>query len=269
MAEVDPEQRGAALAGQLGGPQDRAVAADDDDELAVRGGARRVGSTTSTLGEVQLQLGGLVARAAATAMPCVVQRPAELARRRRGPRARPVWAITRTRRSSAVLRGWSRSHPLTGEPPGPRCDVPRRRSRSSPTVAGAAAQPEEELDVARRPGQRAGGDRLGAPAAARGGRRRPRSTASARRSRSRTTPPLPTRSLPTSNCGLTISARSPSGAGHADQRVEHQVERDEGEVADDQVDGPADQLGRQVADVGAVVHDAPARRCCSDQASWP
>ena len=41
------------------------------------------------------------------------------------------------------------------------------------------------------------------------------STASARNAGSRTTPPAPTRSLPTSNCGLTISARSPSGAVQA------------------------------------------------------
>ena len=40
-------------------------------------------------------------------------------------------------------------------------------------------------------------------------------TASARNSGSRTTPPVPTRSLPTSNCGFTIRARSPSAAVQA------------------------------------------------------
>ena len=94
-------------------------------------------------------------------------------------------------------------------------------------------------------------------------------TASARSAGSRTTPPLPTRCLPTSNCGFTIGTRSPSSAGHADQRVEHQRERDEGEVADDQVDRPADRSpgrGR-----GRSCGRAPRTRssCRSRQASWP
>ena len=68
------------------------------------------------------------------------------------------------------------------------------------------------------------------------------STASARSAGSRTTPPAPTRSLPTSNCGFTIGARSPSGAGAGGQRGQHQPQRDERQVGDGQLDRPADQL---------------------------
>ncbi|GAB3982426.1 hypothetical protein GCM10027615_65150 [Plantactinospora veratri] len=42
------------------------------------------------------------------------------------------------------------------------------------------------------------------------------STASTRNRGSRTTPPLPTRSFPTSNCGFTINTRSPSVAVQPD-----------------------------------------------------
>ena len=38
VAEVDPEQRRAGAAGQLGAAQDRAVAAEDADQLAALGG---------------------------------------------------------------------------------------------------------------------------------------------------------------------------------------------------------------------------------------
>ena len=68
--------------------------------------------------------------------------------------------------------------------------------------------------------------------------RRHRRTASARNAGSRTTPPAPTRSRPTSNCGFTISTRSPSGARAADQRRQHQPERDERQVGDDEATGP-------------------------------
>ena len=46
-------------------------------------------------------------------------------------------------------RGRSRPHPLTGGPQVRGATYLRARSRSSSTVAGACAQPEEELDVAR------------------------------------------------------------------------------------------------------------------------
>ncbi len=108
----------------------------------------------------------------------------------------------------------SRLHPLTRLPhrvlaPHESGDVVGVDACRSP------AQPQEELDVAGRPRQRAGGAPSPHPSRAQRRPRPPRSTASARRSRSRTTPPLPTRSLPTSNCGLTISARSASAA-HTD-----------------------------------------------------
>ena len=255
MAEVHPEQRGAALAGQLRGPQDRAVAADDDRRPRSRRRRRAVGSTTST-SWIQVQVVGLV-REQPDGDAVLVQRRGRTSAATSRASARPVWAITSTRRSSGVLSGSVTVPPSHRGPPGPRCDVPRRGSRPPPPRARRLPQPEEELDVARR--ARAAGWWSPPARPSRGVRPRPlpRSTASARRSRSRTTPPLPTRSLPTSNCGLTISARSPSGASHRDQRVEHQLEGDEGEVADDQVHRRPDQLEAEVADVGAVVHDDP------------
>ena len=174
--------------------------------------------------------------------------------------SRPVWASEQHAAGRRWSLGWSRVHLLTRHPRSGAAahhgavDVARRS-----IVGRPAAQPQEELDVARR--ARAAGWSPPSGRPSRGARppsATPR-TASARSAGSRTTPPLPTRSLPTSNCGLTISARSPSGAVTAEQRVEHQRERDERQVADHDVDRSADQLGGQVADVGAVVHHAPAR----------
>ena len=131
---------------------------------------------------------------------------------------------------------------------------------SALTSAGPAAQPQEVLDVARRARQRAARPPPGRPSPGPRPASATSSTASARSAGSRTTPPLPTRSLPTSNCGFTISTRSPSSRGHADQRLAAPGQRDERQVADHQVDRAADQLGGQLADVGPVVHRAPARR---------
>ena len=86
---------------------------------------------------------------------------------------------------------------------------PRRARRPRRSRAGTAAQQQEELDVARRPRQRADRDGDRAPSA-RGGQVGDVGDGLGPQARSRTTPPLPTRSLPTSNCGLTIRASSPS-----------------------------------------------------------
>src|SRR5690606_4085739 len=47
------------------------------------------------------------------------------------------------------------------------------------------------------------------------------------------------------------------GGTHAEQRVEHQPQRDERQVPHDDVHGAADHLDGQVADVGAVVDGDP------------
>ncbi len=76
----------------------------------------------------------------------------------------------------------------------------------------AGAQPQKILDVPGRARQRAGRDAQRPPARAPRPVPPPCGRLSARSSGLRTTPPLPRRSLPTSNCGLTISTRSASGA---------------------------------------------------------
>ena len=182
--------------------------------------------------------------------------------------SRPVWASRRiAARVGVVGHG---VHLLIRHPPGP---AERRTSRAS---TASASRGGALRDAAR------GRTRRCPPAPAAGwsaDRRAPqprRSAAAATvvhglgpQAGSRTTPPLPSRSLPTSNCGLTISTRSPSGRGHAEQGVEHQPQGDEGQVADDQVDRPADQLRRRARGRWSGRGRAPGGRCRSDQASWP
>ena len=74
---------------------------------------------------------------------------------------------------------------------------------------------------------------------------------------SRTTPPRPTRPLPTSNCGFTISTRSPSSSVTPRRASSTRPQRDERQVADHEVDPATEELRGQVADVGAVVHLDP------------
>ena len=61
------------------------------------------------------------------------------------------------------------------------------------------------------------------------------SSASRRSAGSRTTPPLPTRSRPTSNCGLTITSASNRVRRARQHRRQHLRQRDERDVGDDQV----------------------------------
>ena len=209
VAQVDPQHRGACPLGELGGAQDGAVAADDQRPArSRRSRASAPVISTPVAGRVELEVAGLLRPSSRTTMPLAVS---ALPKARATSRAssRPVWATSRTRRSRRA-RGWSRVHLLTRDPRrvGARdgaVDVvvrdgrrPRRSQRKNSTLPDG---PGSGLVATLRAPQP-----FRAAAAA-----TPR-TASARCSGSRTTPPLPTRSLPTSNCGLTISARSPSGA---------------------------------------------------------
>ena len=147
-------------------------------------------------------------RAAGRASPCAASArqnwPRDVARVLAGRCGRS----TKTA-ASAVVGAWSRVHLLTRHPQGRgtaylrgdlvgvrRAPAPRRSQRKYSTLPDG---PGSGLVVTAR-----------APQPAPRRPPRPPVTAAARRSRSRTTPPLPTLSLPTSNCGLTISARSPS-----------------------------------------------------------
>ena len=228
-----PEQRRTAVVGELRGAQDRAVAADHDHQLAVRARVVAVRELPEPGIVVEPEGGGLVGQQPdLDVVPG--QRVHQLAAPRRGPRARPGCASRSTRRwsvtvftfSSGAPGGTGRHHSLDlGRPD--RCSdrgAATGRTRRCPTVPGSGL-----TVTARAPQPRA------AAASA------TIATASARSAGSRTTPPLPTRLRPTSNCGFTISTRSPSVGRDADQRVEHQRERDEGEVADDQVHRTADR----------------------------
>ena len=256
VAEVDPEQRGPAVVGELGGAQDRAVAADHHDQLAV-GARRRPRRAELDVGSIV----GAAPRAAAssassrTAMPCPVSASTSWRGHVAGLAPGPVCAS-----SEHAARGRSRLvtvHLLTRHPRADR-PTPPRRSRSASTAAGPRRSHRKNSTLPDGPGQRAGGHRPGAPA---------RGAAAA------------------SATVATASARS-AGVAHdaaladpvladLELRLHHQhqvavrravtpisasstsVERDERQVADHEVDRAADGREVELADVGAVVHDDP------------
>jgi len=77
--------------------------------------------------------------------------------------------------------------------------------------------------------------------------------------RSRTTPPAPSRSRPTSNCRLTIGTRSAPGAAQA-VSGQRQGQGDERQIGHDQDGRAAGRLRREGPDVRPVVQLHPARR---------
>ena len=156
------------------------------------------------------------------------------ARAGRGP---PRAARRRCRRRSAPRPAGSRRR----WPPADPCGSARRPSGSL-RVALWTRSPGtayEVLLVAGRSGQPArhlGDD----PPAVLGQRPRPtRSIAARCRAGSSTTPPLPSRSRPTSNCGLTSSSIRPSRIDHRGDRRDQRDQRDERDVGHHQVDRPA------------------------------
>src|SRR4051794_15985173 len=173
--------------------------------------------------------------------------------------ARPVCTASSTRRVA-----WSDSQaavPSVTAPPRTRAwslwsflncsvDVGAVHRRCVP------AQPEEELHVAGRAGQRAGHDPGGAPAEVggrlgdRGDRVGPVPEVA---DDAAGTEPLPAHLELRLDHGQQVGARFGAGG----ERGEHQAQGDERQVGDDQVDGAADRLRRQVAHVGALVDDDP------------
>ena len=141
VAEVDAQQRGAALAGQLGGAQDRAVAADDDDQLAALGRGVAASARPRSRRRAVERRGRRPPPPSSRSDDAVLgERPAERPRDVAAPRARPVWASTRTRRRRRV--GSSAGHGSTLSPAAPRSAVrrsPRRRSRRVADHRGARA----------------------------------------------------------------------------------------------------------------------------------
>ena len=143
----------------------------------------------------------------------------------------------------------------------PRPAVGRRTRHAAPPLRGglgshgagtaALGEPHERLPVPSGPGSPEGAK----PSTPRPARRRRRPRDASRRSAgSRTTPPLPIRSRPTSNCGLTIARQSNRPAAHAEHRGQHLGQRDERHVDDDQVRRVGQRVGRQRAGVDALDH---------------
>src|SRR5690606_7480764 len=191
--EVDAQQRYADGPGELGGAQQGAVSAERDHDLRAlgRGRSRRGGRHAR-----QVEVGHLVGH-----------HPHREAGRDQVPRHRPgvlgagppagvghqqraaghvdtpaPLAAARTR-SGSTGGASRRSHrKISMLPAGPGSGLATTPATPRPSASAAAATP---------------------------------STASARWAGSRTTPPAPTRPRPTSNCGLTSSSRSPSGAVQA------------------------------------------------------
>ena len=249
LAEVDAEQRRLRRPGQLGGAQEGAVAAEREDDLRALGGRRP---------------GRPAPRRAGPGRRPPRRPPAPRSRPRSGPRAtvracsvlrrRPVWVTSSAVRLTGHLLPSLRSRP------------PHRRTRSSP-----AARPGATIRRTRRcrwPGQRAGrhaGHPEPEPGAPPRPRRAPPRPAAPGRAPRR---PDPTRSLPTSNCGLTISTRSPSGPVQAASAGSTSRSEMNDRSATVSVDRAADRLRGQRTHVGAL-EDPHPRSVRSDQASWP
>ena len=208
MAEVDAEQWRAALARQLGRPQDRAVTADDDDDLAVRGGVG-VGRDHLDLGSASASSVGLLGQQP-RGQPVLGEAPAELTRHLACVGAPDVG----DHQDAALVGGGAAGHGPSLSSGAPRIRrttylVERSRPPPPPPGRGAATRSTPRC----RPGRAAGWwSPPRAPQPRSAASRATSETASARSSGSRTTPPRPTRPLPTSNCGFTISTRSPSSA---------------------------------------------------------
>ena len=192
VAEVDAEQRHTGGPGQLGGPQHRAVAAEDQHDLGALGAPRP--PLDDPRPEVLRQVGGRRPRPTPPRWPAT------------GCRAWP--AEPRPRRRCA---GWSGA-PRAGRP------APRASRRplstawdkaSSPTSLAVATQARKNSTLPDGPGN----GLATAPASRRPSPRAAATTsrnAASRNAGSRTTPPAPNRCLPTSNCGFTIGSSTPS-----------------------------------------------------------
>ena len=124
---------------------------------------------------------------------------------------------------------------------------------STPPRAGLGA-PDEALEVARRARAALTSNTAVRPARAPSPPRRPRRARPGGRAASRTTPPFPTRSRPSSNCGFTSASRSNRGAAQATTAGSTLAQSDERHVDGDQV-GRVRKLARlQVARVAALEH---------------
>ena len=243
VPQVDAQHGDAVGPAQLGAAQDRAVAAEADDQLAAFG--RVLG-----VGDHDLGPGRRRARPPRSAAGRPAGRPRAAGRSCPVASAtapgRPVWETIRIRRGAAcspvrlIGRRWSVIAAPTGS---------TRRCPCRPASGSA---------------RRAATTRPAASAAA-----RTDSTASSRCSWERTTPVLPSRSRPTSNCGLTSSTRSPPGRTRAASFGMTRVSEMKDRSATSRSNGPPRSTGstsrtlvpdRSTTRGSAAIRPAPAGR---------
>ena len=205
---LTPEQRPPVGAGQLRGAQQGAVAAEHQHDL---GALAQPGRPSTTRGATPA---------------AVVDRPAT-ARTRRS-------SIAHRDRRRAVSRRGRRLRPASSDssaPPGVQDDqhLARHRRVRAPRAAVQLHCSPDVVRVRRRrrgattgrtprcqPARATGSPpRRAAPARGRAPPRRPRERGPAAAPGRGPRRPRPSRSRPTSNCGLTIGSRSPSGRVHA------------------------------------------------------
>ena len=205
-AEIDAQHRYFDVAGELGGAQERAVAAEDEDQFAAFGGA------VVGVDHLDLHAEGthVVGRQ--------VHRPAVDGFCGEHAQANAVVAQHFLHAASDLggLIATGVHHEQDGafaRHCGPSATA-WRTARSSAfalqRTVGPRPQPQEVLDVAGWTRQRAGGDTDGVPPEFGGPARDSKHRLRAQRRGRDTTPPAPTRSLPTSNCGFTIGTISAS-----------------------------------------------------------
>ena len=238
VAEVDPEQRRPARSGELGGSQQGAVTAEHDDQLAPLG-SRGLGGDRRRPG--QRQLVGLVGQHEHRD-PGV----ARTAGRRRAPRAAPPAGRCGRRTARGV------ASVVTMVPPRQRVvPLPGRRvaRRAGATGSTRRCPSDPATGWPSPPTTPKPWSAYAASATS--------PTAAARRSGSRTTPPAPSRSRPTSNCGLTISTRSASGVDERSSAGSTMRSEMKDRSATTSSAGGSSGCVLEVADVGAVPHLDP------------
>ena len=165
--------------------------------------------------------------------------------------------------------------------PGPTCRTsstsrvtaapPRPRSRSAAVADVLAVRGRAAGSTRRcRTGRAAGWPpRRAAPGRAPAPPRRPRPARPAAAPDRAPPRPQPSRSRPTSNCGLTIGSSSPSGGGAGGQRGQHRAQRDERQVGDGEL-RPGRRSSSGVS-VRTLVRSSTRTRSSlrSRQTSWP
>ena len=195
----------------------------------------------------------------------------DLRRRACGPPRPPRRASSTTRASAPRVSCRARvgedgdraAAALTAPPFSPPPRGPR------PRPAGPASASQTKLSrLPGRPRQARGARSRAPPRRARRARRSPTSTRAARRSSAeRTTPPFPTRSRPTSNCGLTSARQSKRGAAAGEHGRQHLGERDERHVGHDQVGRVGQLVARRASGRCGARARSRAGRCAAASAA--